>query len=159
MRAVLGTLFIVGLTTACKGSGPAAEKTPAAEPAPRPASSKDAPPKAAAPSEEPPEAPVKNELKAEATTADPPEGLPATFALSLRVLKDDTVRGRADVAGEAMQLQGALVENTLRLWATGPEGAKLTGGYFIGEMKDGKPSGTFALSGNGGVPAVHGTWK
>ncbi len=138
------------------------------EPSPRPEQSEPrAPEKAAPPLPEkapppkemsPVDAPVKTALKASAKVHEPAEGMPKTFELALDIREDNTVNGSVKVQGDALTISGRLDGTALRLWALGPKNGMLRGGYFIGELKDGKAEGTFALSGNGGAPALKGTW-
>jgi|GEM_PF-6324373 len=80
--------------------------------------------------------------------------------VALDVMPDDQVRGTLTLAGKPLSVHGIKRGENLRLWVLGDEGdpAIVRRGYLLGYLKGDKVRGSFAISGNGGEPAIKGTW-
>ncbi len=108
-----------------------------------------------------PEEPIalKNEYHAEASVTSSSENMIEKFKVQVTVTEDNTASGHATIGEQSIVLKGSVVENEIKLWAVGSLSANLRSGFFIANLSENKLTGTFALSGNGGVPFIEGTWK
>jgi hypothetical protein len=99
-------------------------------------------------------------IEARATT-EPVEGQEAQpLEVSLAVMPDDQVQGTLTLAGRPLSVHGIKEGETLRLWVSGGESdpTAVRRGYVVGTLEGDKLTGAFAISGNGGAPALKGRW-
>jgi hypothetical protein len=121
------------------------------------------PPASASP--EPAVPPAKEEartaltLKAQASSFSAKEGFPSNFDISIEILEGGKASGSATIGEEVLSLNGEAHDGAVRLWAQGDGKGTLRSGVFIGELAKQTASGKFALSGNGGIQSLQGTWK
>jgi hypothetical protein len=90
---------------------------------------------------------------------DSPEAdAPKPFDVDLRYTAEGRITGKARLEESALDLHGVLDDGYFRVWVWGNVGdeKRVRRGYLIGEIKDDTVTGTFAISGNAGIPSYRG---
>ncbi len=93
--------------------------------------------------------------------AVPDAGAPIEGEVNLTFGARDEVTGTLAISDSRLELRGIREKDNLRLWTVSenrtPE--QVRRGYLFARLQDEKYQGEIAISGNGAVPVLRGTWS